>query len=53
MVPVGVTTRKLYEDFTAAIDSCLINLPKKHKHQMATLLTLNFQTFADEPVLAA
>ena len=42
-----------YEDFTAAIDSCLINLPKKHKHQMATLLTLNFQTFADEPVLAA
>jgi transposase len=42
-----------YEDFTAAIDECLNNLPTKHKAKMETLLTLNFQTFEDEPVLAA
>lgn len=42
-----------YEDFTTAIDGCLNNLHTKHKKQMATLLTLNFQTFQDEPVLVA
>lgn len=42
-----------YEAFTAAIDDCLNNLPTKHKAKMDTLLTLNFQTFEDEPVLAA
>jgi transposase len=42
-----------YEAFTTAIDDCLNNLPTKHKAKMDTLLTLNFQTFEDEPVLAA
>jgi transposase len=42
-----------YEAFTAAIDECLNDLPTKHKAKMDTLLTLNFQTFEDESVLAA
>jgi transposase len=42
-----------YGAFTAAIDDCLDNLFAKHKHQMDTLLTLNFQLFDDVPVLAA
>lgn len=42
-----------YAAFTEAIDSCLNNLQTKHKQQMATLLTLNFQTYEDEPVLVA
>ena len=42
-----------YESFTRAIDGCLNNLQTKYKDQMTTLLTLNFQTFEDEPVLAA
>jgi transposase len=42
-----------YEAFTAVIGDCLNSLPTKHKAKMDTLLTLNFQTFEDEPVLAA
>ena len=42
-----------YASFTRAIDGCLNNLQTKYKKQMETLLTLNFQTFEDEPVLAA
>lgn len=42
-----------YEDFTAAVDDCLNNLHTKHKSKMDTLLTLNFQTFEEEPILAA
>lgn len=42
-----------YEAFTQTIDDGLNNLRTKHKEQMATLLTLNFQTYEDEPVLAA
>ena len=42
-----------YEGFTAAIDACLNNLHTRHKAKMDTLLTLNFQTFEDEPILAA
>jgi len=42
-----------YETFTQTIDDCLKSLPTKYKDQMATLLTLNFQTYEDEPVLAA
>jgi transposase len=42
-----------YETFTRAIDGCLNSLGTKYKEQMATLLTFNFQTFEDEPVLAA
>src|SRR5206468_8317808 len=42
-----------YEAFTHAIDHCLDHLATTHKHEMDTLLTLNFQLFDDEPVLAA
>jgi transposase len=42
-----------YETFTGAIDQCLDSLATKYKDQMTTLLTLNFQTFEDEPVLTA
>jgi Transposase and inactivated derivatives len=45
--------RETYEAFTGAIDDCLDGLPTKHKAKMDTLLTLNFQTFQDEPILAA
>jgi transposase len=46
-------TLPTYEDFTATIDGCLNRLHTKHKKQMQTLLALNFQTFENEPVLAA
>jgi len=42
-----------YEAFTHAIDDCLDNLSTRHKHQMKTLLTLEFQRFDDVPVLTA
>jgi DDE superfamily endonuclease len=42
-----------YETFTMTIDTCLNSLDTKYKQQMTTLLTLNFQTFEDEPVLTA
>jgi transposase len=42
-----------YETFTHTIDDCLNRLPTKYKEQMTTLLTFNFQTYEDEPVLAA
>jgi transposase len=42
-----------YASFTQAIDDCLNNLSTKYKEQMKTLLTFNFQSFEDEPVLAA
>jgi hypothetical protein len=35
------------------MDTCLNDLPTKHKAKMDTFLTLNFQTFEDEPALAA
>jgi len=41
-----------YEAFTQAIEHCLDNLHTTHKEQIETLLTLNFQLFDDEPVLA-
>jgi transposase len=40
-----------YETFTRAIDACLNSLSIKYQEQMATLLTLNFQTFENKPVL--
>jgi transposase len=51
----GLASRPLpdYEAFTGTIDACLNSLNTKYKEQMATLLTLNFQTFEDEPVLTA
>jgi transposase len=42
-----------YEGFTAAIDDCLSELATTHKDRMSTLLTLEFQTFEDVPVLTA
>jgi DDE superfamily endonuclease len=42
-----------YETFTQAIDDCLNSLRTKYQGLMKTLLTLNFQTYEDEPVLAA
>jgi len=42
-----------YEEFTAAIDTCLTNLSTKYKDQMDSLLALNFQTFDDEPIVTA
>lgn len=40
-----------YEAFTEAIDGCLNQLSTRYKHQLDTLLTLNFQTFEDEPTM--
>jgi hypothetical protein len=45
-----------YEDFarfTAAIDQCLDDLSTVHKREMETLMTHNFQTFENVPLLAA
>jgi hypothetical protein len=50
-----LSTRVLssYADFTAAIDDCLGKLATTYEDQMETLLTLEFQTFEDVPVLTA
>ena len=50
---LGARVLSSYEEFTAAIDDCLNKLPTTHKAQMDTLLTLEFQTFEDVPVLSA
>ena len=43
-----------YEAFTQAIDGCLADLGTRHKHQMKSLLNLEFQLFdEDVPVLSA
>ncbi len=42
-----------YATFTQSIDDCLNGLRTKYQEQMTTLLTLNFQTYSDETVLAA
>jgi transposase len=42
-----------YEAFTNAIDACLSGLTTTHKQRMKTLLTLQSQTFEDEPIQAA
>jgi transposase len=45
-----------YEDFVqfiTAIDRCLDDLPTVHKGEMETLLTHEFQTFGNVPLLAA
>jgi transposase len=47
---------RYYEDFTrfkGAIVECLEGIQGKHKAAIASLLTLNFQTFEDPQVLAA
>lgn len=42
-----------YEEFGLAIENCLGHLTTRHKAQMDTLLSLNFQLFEDEPLLSA
>lgn len=42
-----------YEAFTTAITWCLDDLPTKHKADMASLLTHNFQTFENVSIMAA
>jgi transposase len=51
---LGCRVLETYEAFTAAIDGCLAGLNTRHKHQMDTLLSLEFQLFdEDVPVLSA
>ena len=51
---LGCRVLPTYEAFTAAIDDCLFNVSGRHKHQMDTLLNLEFQLFDEDlPVLAA
>jgi transposase len=51
---LGCRVLPTYEAFTTAIDDCLANLSTRHKHQMKTLLNLEFQLFDDDvPVLSA
>lgn len=45
--------RPTFAEFRAAIDGCLDALPTTHRGKLATLITHNFQTFGDEPILAA
>jgi transposase len=42
-----------YDDFTGAIDQCLVTLGTTHKAAMDSLLTHNFQSFDAVPMLAA
>jgi hypothetical protein len=51
---LGCRVLPTYEAFTTAIDDCLASLDTRHKHQMDTLLNLEFQLFdEDVPVLSA
>jgi transposase len=51
---LGCRVLPTYEAFTMAIDDCLANLKTRHKHQMRTLLNLEFQLFdEDVPLLSA
>jgi transposase len=51
---LGCRVLPTYEAFTQAIDDCLANLNTRYKHQMKTLLNLEFQLFdEDVPVLSA
>ena len=42
-----------YADFHAAIEQCLDQLATKHKDEIRSLVTLNFQTFENVPLLTA
>ena len=42
-----------FQKFRAAIDGCLAELTTKHRDKLATLLTHNFQTWADVSLLNA
>ena len=51
---LGCRVLPTYEVFTHAIDDCLADLRTRHRHQMKTLLNLEFQLFdEDVPVLSA
>jgi len=51
---LGCRVLPTYEAFTTAIDDCLASLNTRHKHQMKTLLNLEFQLFdEDVPLLSA
>ena len=51
---LGCRVLPTYEAFTTAIDDCLASLSTRHKHQMNSLLNLEFQLFdEDVPVLSA
>jgi transposase len=50
---LGARVKSSYEEFTSSIDDCLAKLSTTHRPQMNTLLTLDFQTFDDVPVLSA
>lgn len=50
---LGARYLATYDDFTAAIDDCLGALHTRHRAAMTTLMTLDFQTFEDEPIVAA
>jgi transposase len=51
---LGCRVLPTYDAFTTAIDDCLANLSTRHRHQMKTLLNLEFQLFdEDVPVLTA
>ncbi|MDB5306075.1 MAG: hypothetical protein JWO38_1852, partial [Gemmataceae bacterium] len=39
--------------FRAAIDDCLDRIPTDHRAALASLMTLNFQTFDNTSFLAA
>jgi len=42
-----------YADFHAAVDQCLDQIATEHKQEISSLMTLNFQTFQDVPLLRA
>jgi transposase len=51
---LGCRVLPTYEAFTQAIDDCLAGLSTRHRHQMSTLLSLEFQLFDEDlPVLSA
>jgi hypothetical protein len=45
--------RATFAEFTAAIDDCLDHVDTRSRDHMEWLLTPNFQTVGDEPILAA
>jgi len=42
-----------FKRFQDAIDGCLTDLPTKHRSNLATLMTHNFQTWGDVSLLNA
>jgi len=42
-----------YADFHAAVDRCLDQIATEHKQEVSSLMTLNFQTFQNVPLLTS